>query len=179
MALRKYSMQELNRLTADAFQQTAKLPLVLVLDNVRSLLNVGSIFRTADAFRVEKIWLTGLTGTPPHREIEKTALGSTESVAWAYATDSAACVQQLKAEGYMIVALEQVQGGVALQSFVYQGKPTVLVLGNEIRGVDDAVLALCDLAFEIPQYGTKHSLNVAVAAGIAVHHLACQYFSGI
>jgi tRNA G18 (ribose-2'-O)-methylase SpoU len=166
-AMRKLTMEELNRLTVADFKNTQKFPLTLVLDNVRSLHNVGAAFRTADAFAVEKVWLCGITGRPPQREITKTALGSTESVAWEYAPTTTEAIQQLKAAGYVIVAVEQTDRSQLLTTF--QPDPTrayALVMGNEVFGVEDEVLALCDAAVEIPQFGTKHSLNVSVAAGV-------------
>ena len=167
--MRKLSMEELNRLTVADFKNTRKFPLTLVLDNVRSLHNVGAAFRTADAFAVEKIWLCGITGRPPQREITKTALGSTESVTWEYAPTTAEALGQLKAAGYVLVAVEQTTGSVPLPDFVVQpGRPYALIMGNEVFGVDDDVLALCDAAVEIPQFGTKHSLNVSVAAGVVL-----------
>ncbi|WBA40711.1 RNA methyltransferase [Hymenobacter canadensis] len=167
--MRKLSMEELNRLTVADFKNTRKFPLTLVLDNVRSLHNVGAAFRTADAFAVEKIWLCGITGRPPQREITKTALGSTESVAWEYAPTTVEALQQLKAAGYQLIAVEQTTGSVPLPEFrVEAGQPYALIMGNEVFGVDDEVLALCDAAVEIPQFGTKHSLNVSVAAGVVL-----------
>jgi 23S rRNA (guanosine2251-2'-O)-methyltransferase len=167
--MRKLSMEELNRLTVADFKNTRKFPLTLVLDNVRSLHNVGAAFRTADAFAVEKIWLCGITGRPPQREITKTALGSTESVAWEYAPTTLEALQQLKAAGYQLIAVEQTTGSVPLPEFqVAAGQPYALIMGNEVFGVDDEVLALCDAAVEIPQFGTKHSLNVSVAAGVVL-----------
>lgn len=167
--MRKLSMEELNRLTVADFKNTRKFPLTLVLDNVRSLHNVGAVFRTADAFAVEKIWLCGITGRPPQREITKTALGSTESVAWEYAASTLEALQQLKAAGYQLIAVEQTTGSVPLPEFVVApGQLYALIMGNEVFGVDDEVLALCDAAVEIPQFGTKHSLNVSVAAGVVL-----------
>ena len=167
--MRKLSMDELNRLTVADFKNTRKFPLTLVLDNVRSLHNVGAAFRTADAFAVEKIWLCGITGRPPHRDITKTALGSTESVAWEYAPSTLEVLHQLKAAGYVLVAVEQTTESVSLSDFALEaGRPYALVMGNEVFGVDDEVLALCDAAVEIPQFGTKHSLNVSVAAGVVL-----------
>ena len=167
--MRKLTMAELNRLPVADFKSTPKSPVVLVLDNVRSMHNVGAIFRTADAFALEKIWLCGITPRPPHREITKTALGSEESMAWEYATETTAAVVVLKQAGYQVVAVEQTTGSVALPQFrPATGRPLALVLGNEVFGVDDAVLELCDLAVEIPQFGTKHSLNVGVAAGVVL-----------
>lgn len=162
-------MQSLGRLSVDEFRGTAKQPLVLVLDNVRSGLNVGSIFRTADAFAVEKIVLCGITAQPPHREILKTALGSTESVSWEYFAETVEAVQVLKKNGWRIFAVEQTDRKTWLQDFIPEGdEKYAFLLGNEVDGVSAAVLPLCDGAVEIPQFGTKHSLNVAVAAGIVV-----------
>lgn len=168
-AIEKRSMEALNRPSVDEFKHLEKFPLVLVLDNVRSGLNVGSIFRTADAFLVEKILLCGITAQPPHREILKTALGSTESVEWEYFRETTEAVQSLKRKGYRIFAIEQTSRQVWLHEFIPEpGQKYAFVLGNEVEGVEEPVLALCDGAIEIPQFGTKHSLNVAVAAGIAV-----------
>jgi 23S rRNA (guanosine2251-2'-O)-methyltransferase len=167
--MRKLTMEELNRLTVTDFKNTQKFPLTLVLDNVRSLHNVGAAFRTADAFAIEKIWLCGITGRPPQREITKTALGSTESVTWEHAPTTAEAIKQLKAAGYVVVAVEQTDQSQALPTFMPD--PTrsyALVMGNEVFGVEDEVLALCDAAVEIPQFGTKHSLNVSVAAGVVL-----------
>lgn len=167
--MRKLTMTELNRLPVADFKATPKSPVVLVLDNVRSLHNVGAVFRTADAFALERLYLCGVTGRPPHREITKTALGSTESVAWTHEATTLGAVQQLKAAGYQLVAVEQTTGSILLPQFQpVAGQPLALVLGNEVFGVDDEVLALCDAAVEIPQLGTKHSLNVSVAAGVVL-----------
>ena len=167
--MRKLTMAELNRLPVADFKNTPKSPLTLVLDNVRSLHNVGAVFRTADAFACEKIWLCGITGRPPHRDITKTALGSTESVAWDYGPATADVVRELKAAGYLVVAVEQTTDSVPLPAFrPAPGRPVALVLGNEVFGVEDEVLALCEVAVEIPQLGTKHSLNVGVAAGVVL-----------
>lgn len=173
--MRKLSTNELNRLSVHQFKVAEKLPIVVVLDNVRSLLNVGSIFRTCDAFLVSKIYLCGITGTPPNREIQKTALGSTESVAWEHKPDALLWVQELKQQGYTILAVEQTEGSMPLHAYQYTANEKVaLILGNEIKGVDQAILDIADEALEIPQFGTKHSLNIAVAAGIVVHSLALQ-----
>jgi tRNA G18 (ribose-2'-O)-methylase SpoU len=167
--MRKLTMQELNRLPVADFKATAKSPVVLVLDNVRSLHNVGAVFRTADAFALEKIYLCGVTGRPPHREITKTALGSTESVAWEHVATTLEAAQNLKDAGYQLIAVEQTTDSVLLPQFrPVAGQPLALVLGNEVFGVDDEVLTLCDAAVEIPQLGTKHSLNVSVAAGVVL-----------
>ncbi len=166
-------MDALGRLSVDDFRKAQKLPLVLVLDNVRSGLNVGSIFRTADAFPVEKILLCGITAQPPHREILKTALGSTDSVAWEYYAETEAAVQGLKEQGYRVFAVEQTSVRIWLHDFSpVPAERYAFVLGNEVEGVAEEVLALCDAAVEIPQFGTKHSLNVAVAAGIVIWEIA-------
>jgi len=165
--MRKLSMDELDRLSVEQFRETEKLPYVLVLDNVRSLSNVGSVFRTADAFRCSMLHLCGITGTPPHRELAKTALGADQTVPWQYAPDAAGLVGQLRREGYVVAVVEQTDGSQSLADFLpVDGRRYAFVLGNEVSGVGDEVVALADLALEIPQFGTKHSLNVAVAAGI-------------
>ena len=165
----KLSMEALQRPSVADFKNAGKVPLTLVLDQVRSGLNVGSIFRTADAFLLEKILLCGITAQPPHREILKTALGSTESVAWDYFPETVEAVQLLRDQGYKVLAVEQTTEKMWLQDFYHEkNTPYALVLGNEVEGVSEAVLALCDGVLEIPQFGTKHSLNVAVAAGIVV-----------
>ena len=167
--MEKLSMTALNRLSVDGYRQAEKRSIVLVLDNVRSGLNVGSIFRTADAFLLEKILLCGITAQPPHREILKTALGSTDSVAWEYFETTEAGVIALQAAGYRTIAVEQTTGSVALQQFTFAAREKyAFVFGNEVDGVGQATLARCDSVIEIPQFGTKHSLNVAVAAGILI-----------
>jgi tRNA G18 (ribose-2'-O)-methylase SpoU len=165
--MKKLKLEELGRLSAEEFKAKEKLPLRIVLDNIRSLHNVGSIFRTADAFSVEKIYLTGITGTPPHREIEKSALGATNTVAWEHAEDPSAVVKKLRQEGWKIVIVEQTTASIPLHSLQPQGR-ICLVLGNEIDGVSEPVIEHADMAVEIPQSGTKHSLNVSVCAGIVV-----------
>ncbi|GMQ25497.1 RNA methyltransferase [Algoriphagus sp. oki45] len=162
-------MEELDRMSVQEFKKTEKSPLVIVLDQVRSLNNVGSAFRTADAFRIEKIYLCGITGTPPHRDIQKTALGATESVDWEYCLNTMDAVKKLKEEGYQICALEQVDRSINLNEFSpKKGKKYALIFGNEVFGVEEEVLISCDHVLEIPQLGTKHSLNIAVSLGIAV-----------
>ncbi len=169
-------MDALGRLTVEEFKEQAKLPLVLVLDNVRSGLNVGSIFRTADAFTVQKVLLCGITAQPPHREILKTALGSTDSVEWTYFQETVAAIRALKSEGHLVLAVEQTSDKVWLQDFTPQpGQKYAFVFGNEVEGVGEQALALCDGVVEIPQFGTKHSLNVAVAAGIVVWEMARKW----
>ena len=172
----KLSTQEMNRLTVEEFRKSEKLPLTVVLDNVRSLNNIGSVFRTSDAFRVEHIALCGITATPPHREIHKTALGAEESVEWSYHEDTAECIRELKAEGYRIYAVEQVDDSIKLGEcgnalMCEFGSKVAIVFGNEIEGVQEELLPLCDGALEIPQYGTKHSLNVSCAAAIVIWEL--------
>jgi tRNA G18 (ribose-2'-O)-methylase SpoU len=170
--MRKLSNAELNRKSVTDFRAAPKSPFILVLDNVRSLNNVGSVFRTADAFIVEAIWLCGITATPPHREIHKTALGATESVAWRYFTTTAEAVRELRDKGYVIVSVEQAEGSVSLDNYTPEaGKKYALVFGHEIKGVSEEVVELSDACIEIPQYGTKHSFNVAVSAGIVLWEL--------
>ncbi|GAB3493461.1 RNA methyltransferase [Spirosoma knui] len=167
MAIRKLALDELNRLSVDAFRDAPKFSFCLVLDNIRSLNNVGSVFRTADAFRAQKLYLCGITGTPPHRDITKTALGATESVDWEYASDVVLLTEQLRAEGWVVAAVEQAEGSVSLADFKPDpNKQYAFVLGNEVTGVADEVVSSADLVLEIPQFGTKHSLNIAVTAGI-------------
>ena len=160
-------MEDLNRLSLDAYHDVPKHSFVFILDDIRSLHNVGSVFRTADAFRAEKIYLCGLTGTPPHRDITKTALGADESVAWEHAEDVLVLLEKLKSEGFIIVALEQAEGSTKLQDFVPElARKYAFVLGNEVFGVNEEVINQSDICLEIPQFGTKHSLNVSVSAGI-------------
>ena len=167
LPMRKLSMDELDRLSVDAFHAAEKLPFVFVLDSVRSMLNVGSVFRTADAFRCQRLYLCGITGTPPHREISKTALGAEQSVAWEYAPDAGALVERLRTDGYVVCAIEQVEGSQSLAEFRPQSDQRyAFVLGNEVLGVSETVVDQADRCLEIPQFGTKHSLNVAVTAGI-------------
>jgi tRNA G18 (ribose-2'-O)-methylase SpoU len=177
--MKKLKLEELGRISVDQFKEVEKLPVCLVLDNVRSLHNVGSAFRTADAFRVEKIYLTGITGTPPHREIHKTALGATESVDWEYVEHPEEVIQQLKTNGYRIVVIEQTDASIPLHEFKrLKDEKICLVFGNEINGVTDAVIQHADVALEIPQSGTKHSLNVSVCVGVVLWEI-CRPTSGI
>jgi len=165
--MKRLKLEELGRISITEFKEAEKLPVCIVLDNVRSLHNVGSAFRTADAFRIEKIYLTGITGTPPHREIQKSALGATESVVWEYAEHSAEAIQKIKASGYEIIIIEQTTASKPVHEFVpVAGKKYCLVFGNEVEGVRDDVIALGDQALEIPQTGTKHSLNISICLGI-------------
>ena len=172
---RKLSMDELNRDSVEAFKEKSKTPIVLVLDNVRSLNNVGSAFRTGDAFAVEKIYLCGITGTPPNKEINKTALGATESVDWDHAERTSELLKRLKAEGFKVLAVEQVTNSVSLKKFQPEkDQKYALVFGNEVFGVEEEALALADTVLEIPQFGTKHSLNISVALGIVVWDLVSK-----
>lgn len=167
--MKKLKLEELGRISISEYKEVGKIPVCLALDNIRSLHNVGSAFRTADAFRIEKIFLSGITGTPPHREIQKTALGATESVAWEYVENTSAIVGILQAQGYDIVAVEQTTESIPLNEFIPDPtKKYCLVFGNEIHGVSEEVIAVADLALEIPQAGTKHSLNISVCLGIVV-----------
>ncbi len=176
--LRKRTMEELNRKSVADFRESDKQKMVVVLDNVRSMHNVGSIFRTSDAFLIEKIWLCGFTPQPPHRDIQKTALGATETVAWEYQQEIISCIEELKKAGYTLIAVEQAEGSVELPLWkVDKDQKLAVVFGNEVEGVQDKVLALCDAAIEIPQMGTKHSLNVSVAAGILLYKLSEKAFA--
>lgn len=172
MNMRKLLNDELDRLSVEEFKRVDKIPLTLVLDNVRSLNNIGSIFRTADAFRLEKIYLCGITATPPHREIHKTALGATESVRWEYKEETVDAISELKQTGYQIFSVEQAEGALLLdQVQLADNQKYALVFGHEVRGVDQRVVDMSDHCLEIPQYGTKHSLNISVAAGIVIWEL--------
>ena len=167
MPKHKLSMDELNRLSVEEFQAIPKHNFIFVLDNIRSLNNVGSVFRTADSFRATRIYLCGLTGTPPHRDITKTALGADESVEWEHYPDILELINKLKLEGYQIAALEQAEGSTMLNNFLpIPNQKYAFILGNEVFGVNEDVVNQCDICLEIPQFGTKHSLNVAVSAGI-------------
>jgi tRNA G18 (ribose-2'-O)-methylase SpoU len=166
---RKLSMDELNRLSVCEFQNSPKIPVVIVLDNIRSLHNIGSVFRTSDAFSVEKVILTGITAKPPHREIQKTALGATESVNWEYEENCLEAIKSLQQSGFSVYGVEQVSGSKLLNEMDFSavGK-LALVFGNEVKGVDQMVLDVCDGFIEIPQTGTKHSLNVSVSVGVVL-----------
>ena len=167
--MRKLKITELNRLTADEYKNCAKIPLVVVLDQVRSLHNVGSIFRTADSFRLKSVYLCGLSATPPHPEIHKTALGAEETVEWHYYKDTLEAIQKLKQDEYILYAIEQTEGSVPLGKVLLDtSKKHALVLGHEVKGIQQSVVNECDYCVEIPQFGTKHSLNVAVAGGIVI-----------
>ncbi len=169
--MRKLKNSELQRLDPEEFKEAKKTPLVLVLDNIRSLNNIGSVFRTADAFLLEKVYLCGITARPPHKDIHKTALGATESVAWEYRENTADLVRELKEE-YHCMAVEQAENATFLNDFqVEKNRKYALVLGNEVKGVSQEVVNLCDGVLEIPQFGTKHSLNISVSAGVVVWDL--------
>ena len=165
--MRKLKTIEMQRLTVEEFQQADKLPLVIVLDDVRSLYNVGSVFRTGDAFRVEAVYLCGITACPPHPEIHKTALGGEDSVRWQYFATAQEAVTSLQQDGFFVYAIEQVEGSTKLQNLSLKPERRyAVVLGNEVKGVHQEVVDMCDGCLEIPQFGTKHSLNVSVATGI-------------
>ena len=168
--MRKLTMSELNRLNVTDYHNVTKIPIIIVLDNVRSMENVGSFFRTADAFRIKAVYLCGITARPPHREIHKTALGADLSVDWKYFETTAEACEHLKSSGYRIFAVEQVEGSIMLNDFKTPEK-SAYIFGNEVEGVDDEVLKYCEQAIEIPQEGTKHSLNVSVSGGIIMYHL--------
>ena len=174
--MRKLKNEELDRLRIDEFKSVTKHHLVIILDNVRSLNNIGSIFRTADAFLIEGVYLCGITATPPNKEIQKTALGATESVDWEYFENALDAVSLLKQKDYVIVAVEQTNRSIMLQDF----KPVAdakyaLVFGNVVKGVEQSVIDKCDMSIEIPQYGTKHSFNIAVSAGIVLWDLFTKW----
>lgn len=163
---------DLNRKTVEEFKLSHKVPVAIVLDNIRSMHNVGSVFRTADAFLISSLWLCGYTPRPPHRDIHKTALGATETVEWKYEEKTTEAVMKLKAEGYQVWGIEQVEKSIPLHQFsVDNSAKTAIVFGNEVSGIDSEVLALCDGFIEIPQHGMKHSLNISVAAGIVLWEL--------
>lgn len=173
--MRKLKITELNRLTVDEFKEADKLPLVVVLDEVRSLHNIGSVFRTSDAFLVDRICLCGITATPPHAEIHKTALGAEDSVTWNYFSATTDAVKSLQAEGFTVLSIEQVAGSTMLNELQLDAtKKYAIVFGNEVKGVQQEVVNCCDGCIEIPQYGTKHSLNVSVTAGIVIWELASK-----
>jgi len=176
--MRKLLNPELGRKTIDEFRKSEKSPVVIVLDNIRSHNNVGSVFRTADAFLTRKICLCGITAQPPHRDIAKTALGATESVSWIYYSSTTDAIRDLKDEGYTIIGIEQAEDSVELQDFeIEKDKKYALVFGHEVNGVDQEVLDLCDKCIEIPQFGTKHSFNIAVSAGIVLWEMNKKFIS--
>ena len=166
---RKLKITELKRLTAEQFRGSDKTPVIIVLDHVRSLNNVGSVFRTADAFRMEGVYLCGITSTPPNAEIHKTALGAEETVEWKYFEKTIDAVNELKGQGYVVCALEQAEGSVSLEHLsLDKNAKYAIIVGHEVKGVQQEVIDACDMCIEIPQFGTKHSLNVSVATGIVL-----------
>ena len=175
-SMRKLKVTEMGRLTLGEFREAEKQPIAVVLDHVRSLHNVGSVFRTSDAFCIEEVLLCGITAQPPHPEIHKTALGAEESVSWHYFKETDEAVDYLRKQGYTLLAIEQCEGSTLLQNFrKEEGKRYAVVLGNEVKGVQQHIVDKCDGCIEIPQWGTKHSLNVSVAAGIVLWHLSDKH----
>ncbi len=174
--MRKLKNSELNRLSIDEFKNAKKIPFVIVLDNIRSLNNIGSIFRTCDAFRIQCIYLCGITAKPPHRDIQKTALGATESVNWKYFESTKKSIQHLKENNFLVYAIEQAEGSISLEDFNPDFNNNIaLIFGNEVKGVNDNVINLIDGCIEIPQFGTKHSFNVSISAGIVLWDLFLKY----
>jgi tRNA G18 (ribose-2'-O)-methylase SpoU len=173
--MRKLKNSELNRLSVEEFKESEKTPLIVILDNIRSLNNIGSVFRTCDAFLTEKIYLCGITAQPPHKDIHKTALGSTETVAWEYVKDTLKLVKSLQAQGVKVIAIEQAERATMLNDFTPQPQTTyAIVFGNEVKGVQQEVVNASDVVIEIPQFGTKHSLNISVSCGVVVWDLFCK-----
>ncbi len=176
--MRKLKITELNRLTAEEFKEARKLPLAVVLDDIRSLHNVGAVFRTSDAFLIANVYLCGITAVPPHPEIHKTALGAEDTVHWTYMESAVDAVKRLQGEGFVVLAAEQAEGSVSLEKFEWDpNKKYAVVMGNEVKGVRQEVVDACDGCLEIPQYGTKHSLNVSVAAGIVLWEFASKWMA--
>jgi len=172
MKYRKLKNSELNRLSVTDFKNSDKTPLLVVLDNIRSLNNIGSVFRTCDAFAIEKVYLCGITAQPPHNDINKTALGATESVAWEYATDVFTIINKLKADGVKIIAIEQAENSVALQDLeLAKNQKYAVIFGNEVKGIQQSLVNAADYCVEIPQVGTKHSLNISVSCGVVLWDL--------
>ncbi|WP_298418841.1 RNA methyltransferase [uncultured Kordia sp.] len=167
--MRKLKNSELNRLSVDEFKSSEKTSIVIILDNIRSLNNIGSVFRTSDAFLIEKVFLCGITAKPPHKDIHRTALGATESVAWEYREDTLALVKELQEKGVKVASIEQAENAVMLNTFTPEKPNTyALVFGNEVKGVQQQVVSISDYVIEIPQFGTKHSLNISVSAGVVI-----------
>jgi 23S rRNA (guanosine2251-2'-O)-methyltransferase len=174
--MRKLLNEELERLSLEEFKNSDKIPLIIVLDNVRSMHNIGSVFRTSDAFLVEKIYLCGITAVPPHKDIHKTALGATDSVEWKYVENTMDVIRELKKEGVCIVGFEQTENCIPLNKFnPTPGLKYAFIFGHEVRGVNQKVLYDCDISIEVPQFGTKHSLNISVCAGIAIWEFFCKH----
>ena len=173
--MRKLKNSELDRLSIEEFQQSKKTPLIVILDNIRSLNNIGSVFRTSDAFLIEKIYLCGITAKPPHKDIHKTALGSTDIVAWEYAKDTLDLVKSLQSQGVKICSIEQAENATMLNDFHPEANTTnAIVFGNEVKGVQQEVVTTSDIVIEIPQYGTKHSLNISVSCGVVIWDMFCK-----
>ncbi len=174
--MKKLNTEELNRIDIDEFKKTKKTPIVVVLDNIRSLNNVGSVFRTSDAFLIEAIYLCGITAQPPHKDIHKTALGATESVAWQYFNKTEDAIKTLKAKNYLIASVEQTENSVKLQNLSIDKKQAyAIVLGHEVKGVEQAIINQSDFVIEVPQYGTKHSFNISVTTGIVLWEMFKQF----
>lgn len=174
--MRKLKNEELERLSIEEFKASEKTPFIIVLDNVRSMNNIGSVFRTSDAFRLEGIYLCGITATPPHKDIYKTALGASESVEWKYYKSTIDAIQNLKSEGYIIVSIEQAENSLMLSDFeISKGKKYAIILGNEVKGVLQQVVDISDYCIEIPQFGTKHSFNISVCCGIVLWDLFIKF----
>lgn len=175
MENRKLKNSELERLSVDGFKKSEKSPIIIVLDNIRSLNNIGSVFRTSDAFLIQKIYLCGITAKPPHKDIHKTALGSTETVAWEYCENTTEIVQSLKDQGIKVVSIEQAEQAIMLHEFMPdKSKTYAFIFGNEVKGVSQEVVNMSDGVIEIPQYGTKHSLNISVSAGVVIWDVYCK-----
>lgn len=173
--MRKLKNSELHRLDVEEFKEAKKTPLIIILDNIRSLNNIGSVFRTSDAFLIKKIYLCGITATPPNKDIHKTALGSTETVSWEYAKSTMDVVEKLKSQSIKVCAIEQAENAIMLNKFKPQPQTTyALIFGNEVKGVSQDVVSASDYVIEIPQYGTKHSLNISVSCGVVVWDLLCK-----
>ena len=170
--MRKLKNSELNRISIEEFKSSEKTPIVVILDNIRSLNNIGSLFRTSDAFLIEKIYLCGITAKPPHKDIHKTALGATDSVDWEYSKNTIGVVRKLKGEGFTIISIEQTENAIMLQEFKLDtNRKYAVIFGNEVKGVQQEVVDESDYAIEIPQFGTKHSFNISVSAGIVLWEL--------
>ena len=170
--MRKLKNSELERLAVKEFKSAKKTPLIVILDNIRSLNNIGSVFRTSDAFLIEKIYLCGITAKPPHKDIHKTALGATDSVEWEHVEDTFELVKKLQAEGILVASIEQAENSVQLRNFTpSRNKKLAIIFGNEVRGVQQKIVSISDYCIEIPQYGTKHSLNISVSCGVVLWEL--------
>ena len=176
MKNRKLKNRELDRKTIEEFKSSDKTPLIIILDNIRSLNNIGSVFRTADAFLIQKIYLCGITATPPHKDIQKTALGATDTVSWEYHKDTIELITSLKSQGIKILSIEQAENAEMLDQFTPETNQSyALVFGNEVKGVQQEVVSASDTVLEIPQFGTKHSLNISVSAGVVIWDLFCKF----